>query len=66
MDAKQLALRAAEWLRDAAAKRGRLLIASGAGMSFESGLDDITPEGFKRQFPAVAARGFLTMLVRVS
>jgi NAD-dependent SIR2 family protein deacetylase len=61
---EQLAAKAALWIREAKDNNGSLLIATGAGMSFESGLDDITVEGFKRQFSSMAARGFRTMLVR--
>ncbi|KAL6053495.1 NAD-dependent deacetylase [Balamuthia mandrillaris] len=54
---KQLEL-AAQYIREA----DYVLVAAGAGMSFDSGIDDILPEGFARVFPSMAARGYKTML----
>jgi len=39
-----------------------VIVAAGAGMSFESGLDDILEEGFARKFPSLAKKGYKTML----
>lgn len=59
---EELAQRAAQFIKSA----DIVLIAAGAGMSFESGLDDITEEGFKRKFPSLHKLGFKTMLEAIS